>query len=281
MTGRPRLSVVVPLHNAEPYLVEMFERLFLSALPAALPPDSELVLVDDASPLEKETAALAERAAASVPTRLIRNPANLGYTRSANVGLRAAAGERVLLSNSDVRLCPGSVERLLRTLESDPVIGMVGPVTNNAFSQSDQQVEGLGPLKDFSDEELARLDAFARAVGCSAGAPFPVRHLLGFCTLMRREVLERVGYLDESFGLGYYEETDYCYRARGAGFTLLIDPSAFVHHGGLRASWVGGERGGSQSMRLRPWRSAWAIFVNSFRMMRRYGWAGIRGPQRL
>lgn len=69
---------------------------------------------------------------------------------------------------------------------------------------------------------------------------------------MRKEVIERIGMLDENFGLGYFEEMDYCYRARKAGYRLLVDQAAFVFHGGVMKTTLTGRFGGSQTMRTRP-----------------------------
>jgi hypothetical protein len=81
----------------------------------------------------------------------------------------------------------------------------------------------------------AALEAFAdgrrRAY---AGQCLPVDRLVGFCLLTRREVLQAVGGLDEGFGLGFFEDDDWCVRVREAGFRLLVALDVFVHHYGSR-----------------------------------------------
>lgn len=262
MRGRPRLSIVVPVYNCEPYLVEMFEHSFLDGLRRYAPPDAELVIVDDGSPLEEETRRSAALASEIMPTRLHRNPSNIGFTRSANECLRLAAADMILLINSDARLTPGAVESLERTLAAAPEAGMAGPVSNRAYGAGLQQIDGLSPLSDFSDAELARVDLFSEGVRAKGEGPLEAAYLMGFCILLRRAVYEKVGAFDENYGLGYLEEMDYCRRVRAAGWKLLVDRSAFVFHGGLKESRVAGDDGGSQTFRTRPWAARWNILRN-------------------
>lgn len=263
MSERPRLSIVVPIYNCEPYLVEMFEGLFLDGLRRYAPPGAELVIVDDASPLEEETRRSARLAESIMPVRFHRNPSNRGFAASVNEGMRLAAGDLILLLNSDTRLTPGAVASLIGVLASAPDAAMAGPVSNRAFGADLQQVDGLAPLRDFSVPELARIDRFAEGLRAKGEGVVEATYLMGFCILLRREVFERVGPLDESFGLGYLEEVDYCLRIRDRGYRILIDRSAFVFHGGLKESRLTGANSGSQTMRTRPWSMLYHLFRNS------------------
>lgn len=263
MSESPRLSIVVPVYNSEPYLVEMFERSFLDGLRRHAPAGAELVIVDDASPLEEETRRSARLAETILPVRLHRNPFNRGFAASVNEGLRLASGDLVLLLNSDTRLTAGSVASLAATLAAAPDAAMVGPVSNRAFDADLQQVDGLAPLRDFSDSELARVDRFAEELRAKGEGPVESAYLMGFCILLRREVFERVGPLDESFGLGYLEEVDYCLRVREMGYRILVDRSTFVFHGGLKESRLAGGNSGSQTMRTRPFRMLYSLVRNA------------------
>jgi tetratricopeptide (TPR) repeat protein len=82
----------------------------------------------------------------------------------------------------------------------------------------------LHPLDDFA----------ARRRRAFAGKVLAQGRLTGFCLLVRREVLDRIGRLDECFGTGYFEDDDLCVRAREAGFRLLVALDVFVHHFGGR-----------------------------------------------
>lgn len=279
--GPARISVVVPMYNCESYLVEMAQRLFLDGLRRSCPQGTELVLIDDASPLEAPTRALAEAASSWVPVTYHRNARNLGFVRSLNEGLRRARGGLILSVNSDIRFTPGSIERLASAVLSAPDIGMAGPVTNNAFAAKLQSVDGCAPLGSFSDGEFARIERFAGSAARGVGGLIAARWLMGFCIMMRRELLDGVGLLDERFGLGYLEEMDYALRCRRAGWRIVVDPGTFVFHGGLKRSWAADPRAGSQTMRTRPWSTIWHLARNIAYSIWKNGWEGYSAPQNL
>jgi len=124
----------------------------------------------------------------------------------------------------------GWAERLLRTAEMHPRAGLVGPMTNN--------ISGLQKLSDVTYDEanLAGMDDFAaRQALAQQGRVDRTLRLTGFCMLIKRELLARVGGLAEVFGLGNYEDNDYCLRAHLAGFECLIARDCFIHHFGSRS----------------------------------------------
>lgn len=165
--------------------------------------------------------------------RLIENAKNLGYTRSANIGLSSSSAEWVILLNSDTIVTPGWVEGLFEVVKARPRVAMVGPLSNAASWQSVpdlQDVKGgwsVNPIPEgFSVVDVAQL------VADLSPKEFPEATLLnGFCTLMRRDVIEQVGYLDEAaFPMGYGEENDLCLRVRKAGYSLAVADHVYVYH---------------------------------------------------
>src|SRR5690606_31767020 len=82
-------------------------------------------------------------------------------------------------------------------------------------------------------DSLNDLDGFAWEHGrANAGSRVSIDRLVGFCLLIRREVIDTVGMLDERFGIGCFEDDDYCRRALDAGFEAVIAADSFVHHFG-------------------------------------------------
>ncbi|MDD2804813.1 MAG: glycosyltransferase family 2 protein [Elusimicrobiales bacterium] len=275
------LSVIVPVYSRDAYLSEMLEKLFLPGIRANCPPGTELVIVDDCSPLKAETAALAAAAGEWADVKFLRNTENLGYLRSINAGLNLATGRRLLLCNSDTRLAPGALDRLEAALDSEPRLGIAGPVSNGAYNSVMQAAAGLPePLKSFAPEELARFDAYGAALAARRLPRAEAGWLLGFCTLMKREVLGDVGLFDEGFGFGYLEELDYAIRARRAGWKLAVVPDAFVFHGGLRKGLqFAGANAGSQTGRAAPVKTFFRIMKGLSYLKKKYGKEVVGIPQ--
>jgi GT2 family glycosyltransferase/Tfp pilus assembly protein PilF len=189
----------------------------------------ELILVDNGS-TDGTPALLDEMKKRSGPARVmvIRNETNVGFPAGCNQGLREAHGEYVVLLNNDTVVTPGWLDGLVRWAAHEwPTVGLVGPMTN--YASSPQVVE-----PGYS-ENLGGLNAFA-AQRCQQfrSKALEVPRLTGFCLLVRRAVLDRIGGFDEQFGVGFFDDDDLCIRARRAGFRLLVAQDVFIHHFGSR-----------------------------------------------
>lgn len=207
-------SIVIVTHNQLAHT-----RRCLDSVARLTPEPHEVIVVDNSS--TDGTRAYLE----SLPgVRVILNSGNRGFPAAANQGILAANGEDILLLNNDTIVTAGWLGRLRAALSSDDAVGLVGPVSNNV--SGGQQVPAI-----YSNE--SELAAFARERGrLHAGEAQRTDRLVGFCLLFRRAVVERVGLLDERFGMGNFEDDDFCRRARAAGFRALIVRDAFVHHVG-------------------------------------------------
>jgi GT2 family glycosyltransferase len=185
----------------------------------------ELIVVDNGSTDGTEHR-LVDLAARDDRVTVVRNDRNRGFPAGVNQGLALARGERVVLLNNDTLLPEGWLRRLSRALADDPGAGLVGPITN--YGSMWQAVPELGELYG-----PRTLDAFARRwERAHALERRTVPGLVGFCVLIDRTVIDAVGGLDEQFGIGTYEDMDYCVRARLAGFRCVVAVDAFVHHEG-------------------------------------------------
>ena len=219
-----RASVIVLTHNALEYT-----RRCADALLRFTGPRDELIWVDNGSE-DGTPEFLRDLAAEDRRCRVILNGENLGFAAGNNRGLAAARGDYLVLLNSDVVVTDGWLDRLIAAAENNPQAGIVGPVTNRIAGA--QRLESV----DYNEETLAGLGEFAAAVARRhAGEDRVALWLVGFCLLVKREVLERLGGLDERFGRGNFEDNDYCLRAFLAGYQNLIATDCFVHHFGSRS----------------------------------------------
>lgn len=212
---RPLISLVIPVHGALPLLRECL--LSISRHTAA---PYEIILVDNASDAATRRYLRSRRGA-----RLIENARNLGFARAVNQGMRAARGTYIAWVNSDTRVTPGWLERLADVLKADPALAAVGPVTNRIAGAA------LVPVPAGFSPTAAKIDALGTAYALkNAGQVQEVHRLTGFCLLLRRSAVRSVGLLDERFGLGCYEDYDYCLRLKQAGYTLAAARDVFVYH---------------------------------------------------
>jgi GT2 family glycosyltransferase len=183
----------------------------------------EVIVVDNGSG-EQTRARLREVGARHPTIRVLESPRNLGFAGGNNLGLRESDGEVLLLLNSDTRVPPGMLRRLIATFAAQPGLALVGAITNAAGTEQRIFVEGREP-----EAVIAEGLRFAEASG---GRLLSTDRLDFCCVAIGRSALERIGDLDEGFGRGYYEDFDYCLRARALGLPLTVAEGIFVYHRG-------------------------------------------------
>lgn len=228
------LSVVVVSWNSAPHL-----RGCLSSIPAGAGGLSfEIFVVDNASP--DGSSALVREEFPSV--RLISNSVNRGFAAANNQGLRLASGRYALLLNPDTRVHERALERLTVFMDANPGVGACGPLLLNEDG-SVQHAARRFPTFGFafaSKTVLGRLGLFRRAYdrvkmcGERFDEAVEVDQPSGAALFLRREVLDRIGLLDEGYFI-FFEEVDLCRRIRDAGWRIVLRPEAVVTHYGGRS----------------------------------------------
>ena len=214
----PLTSIVIVTYNNLNYTKLCID----SILNKTAYPNYEIIVVDNASSdgTREYLESLREKYS---NIKLILNKENLGFAAANNQGIREAKGDYIIFLNNDTVVTRGWILGLTKYLE-DKSVGLVGPVTNSIGNEAKINV-------DYTS--LEDMDEFAeRYTSSHRWEAFEIPVLAFFCVATRRDVIEKVGFLDESFGVGMFEDDDYCLRVKRAGYKLLCAEDVFIHHFG-------------------------------------------------
>ena len=160
------------------------------------------------------------------------NDANRGFVETCNRAVFELdqTDNHILLLNSDARLTPGAFEEMLSVLDLDEKHGVVFPRSNNASIAS---IPLLPYDDDGADEDRSwRIyEQLSPALPRYAITPVAV----GFCYLVRRQLIQNYGFFDEIYSPGYSEENDFCLRVNKFGYSSVMANRAFAFHEGSRS----------------------------------------------
>jgi GT2 family glycosyltransferase len=193
-------------------------------------------------------------AAAPIRVEMVRTATDLGIADAVQEALKLARGEFVVLLNNDALVTDAWLNQLTGLAHMTPAIGLVGPMSN--YAAPPQLVEkvsyrirsqGAGDRGQRTENrgqrtenggcliDVGAVDAFARQWREDhKGKWVEAERLGGFCLLIKREVLKRIGHLREAGDLALFDTDLLCQKARQAGFTLACCKDLFVHHFGTR-----------------------------------------------
>lgn len=157
--------------------------------------------------------------------KLQQSSQNLGYAGGMNLLAKEVDSEWLILAGSDIIFPDGALHTFIEALKKvDPQIGIVGPLTNEA---------GTGQLVLFKEKDENDILEKMRLLAISS--PFLISPLYRadfFCVAIRKQVWNRLGGLDLSYGKGYYEDFDFCMRALHIGYRCAMVENVFVFHQG-------------------------------------------------
>ncbi|MBN1140007.1 MAG: glycosyltransferase family 2 protein [Anaerolineae bacterium] len=209
-------SVIILGWGGEPYIAACLEALRRQTYPAV-----EVLVVDNGSP--DRTAEIVKIDYPEV--KLVHTGRNLGVAGGNNVGLKAARGDILALINADVEVAPDWLERLVRAMAADPTIGIAGA----KLLYPDGTIQFAGGRATAPQGYITHLGWHEpdRGQWDVAG---DVELVTGATLAITRQALERIGYEDEKFFPIDYEDADMSYRARAAGFRVVLVPQATAVH---------------------------------------------------
>lgn len=166
-------------------------------------------------------------------------PDNVGFVKGTNIALRIlfevleTDADYIVMLNNDVEVTAGWFERMRRVFERDIRVMAVGPITSECASWQSYQNAGkvLPVFQAPAGFEMLGTDERAKSLEYAYGELLAKCNMLAFfCTVFKREVFEKLGYLDERFGVGYGDDDDLCYRMRAAKMDLAVSLGTYVFH---------------------------------------------------
>jgi len=216
----PRVSIIVLCYNQLNYTIQCVQ----SILDQTAYPNFELILVDNNS--TDSTAKYLQAMEGKDPrVKIVLNKTNRGFAGGNNDGIDISTGEYIILLNNDTLVTRGWITSMVKHCRKDARVGIVGAVTNSIGNEAQISVEY---------EDVEDMPAFA--YGYTArhmNETYPHDGVLAmFCVMFPHKLVDKIGKLDENYGIGMFEDDDYSVAAERAGYELILPEDVFIHHFG-------------------------------------------------
>lgn len=150
---------------------------------------------------------------------LVTNSKNLGFIKNSNKGLELSKSKYVLLLNTDCIINKNTIPKLISHVQKNSKIGLICPISSNAANLT---------LEMFNGFSYSQMDSLLEKK--FKGMNFDACTVVGNCLMITRKCLDSVGLLDEAYGMGYGEETDYQFKAMEKGFEAKVAIDTYVYH---------------------------------------------------
>ncbi|SEB00583.1 Glycosyltransferase, GT2 family [Pseudobutyrivibrio sp. ACV-2] len=226
------VDIIIPIYNAADDLEICLESIYKHTDLSK----NRLVLINDNSPDPRIKEILDRQIGDNII--VINNEKNQGFSANINLGMQQSVENDVILLNSDTVVTDRWVEKMVVCAYSNPEIGTVTPLSNNAT---------LCSVPVFCEENKLPENIDAEKMGeivehCSMHKYPQISVAHGFCMLVKREVIDLIGNFDAAtFGRGYGEENDFCNRAEQVGYIHVQCDDTFILHTGTK-SFVSAEK---------------------------------------
>lgn len=255
-------SIISSIYNKKQTTIDIIDSLFFPSLLNNASSDRECVILDDCSPLKKETKTLVNKYLFDLRRKFgnvifERNSKNLGFAGSFNKGIELASGENLIITNSDIYFPQGSINSLISVLSRNLDYGIVGPITSESGTWTYQYCKQGPKIKNYSQRELVKIEKFAKLIeNLMKGETIQTDLVSGFCFAIRKNTIQELGPFDESFEYGLFEDIDFVRRVVQK-FKVVITPFVYVHHGGIKGS--------SSSIFQHPLKCIYSFFINAYK----------------
>jgi len=225
MTGNnmPKISIVIVNWNGKEYIRQCLRSIIASNYPKD---KLEIIVVDNASNDGSDQIIARE----FPEVTLIRNEQNLGFCEANNIGIRHSKGDIIVLLNNDTFVHNEWLNEIVKII-NDPHVGIIGC---KLLHPDGKIIQSCG-CKELFPGYWIHIAAGLTINEFRMEEEFEVDYVCGAAMAVKRELFDKIGLLDSKF-FSYVEDVDICYRARSAGYKVIIAPKAIVYHYGS-ASW--------------------------------------------
>jgi GT2 family glycosyltransferase len=207
-----KCDIVIPVWNKLEFTKECIDSIIKNTEGI----DYRLVIIDNASAAAAKTYLEGLKGKEGSRVLLVRNENNLGFVKAANQGMRISEAPYVCLLNNDTIVTSGWLAEMMKVAESSPDIGLVNPSSNNLGQKPDKKEESIEVYAERLKKEPAPFTEIGSAIG--------------FCMLIKKGLIDRIGVFDEIYGMGNFEDTDYSRRAIKEGNICVRAHRAYVYH---------------------------------------------------
>ena len=205
-----RCDIIIPVWNQP-----VFTKDCVDSIAKNTHGDYRLIIIDNGSDDRTRIYLEGLKARTHCPVLLMRNEKNVGFIKAVNQGIKASVEPYVCIVNNDTLVTRGWLSEMVGVISSAPDIGVVNPSSNTL---------GQKPVRG------EPIELYAVSLKKLSGTYVELGSAIGFCMLIKREVIERIGLFDEIYGMGNFEDTDFSRRAVKEGYRCVRACGAYVWH---------------------------------------------------
>ena len=253
------LSIIIVSYNTKKLLEECIESIIQNSKTQTSSASYEIIVVDNNS--QDDSVKMLK----NLKLKLIVNKDNVGFAKANNQGIKIAKGKYLLLLNSDTKIIEKDFfEKILKFLDSHLKVGILGPQLlweDGKIQASGGYFPNLGRIFfwAFFLDDLPILGNIIHSYHPHTPSFYWKNKyyqnyhqqdwITGACLFIRKEIIDKIGVLDENFFL-YVEELEFCYRTKKAGFEVIYYPKAkIIHLGGKSGTSLGATIGEFQGLK--------------------------------